>query len=277
MLQHNFCKRRKINWLTSKNILNVTATYYQCLGLIAQNTISTWSNLICYPFSSMRGICNLPWLKKRTRLCPLSSVTFRFWIFWTFSVEQQALTPFLKFIKHQKLIAFFPMNGSTVRKRWTTVNFPLTRNFSANFGTGTPWKRTIQIIKNYLAADWRLKEHYLKWSFPNLRLQEKKTTNICLLYGIMRICAHLKTFYAGTTTNTLSQHSKQIKKCLLFVTRKNLTCWWSGVHFRTCGIFGSTNLPVPDSIQLLKPIKTCCKRFEKVWLVVLLSSAYVRL
>ena len=28
----------------------------------------------------------------------------------------------------------------------------------------------------------------------------------------MRIYAHLKTFYAGTTTNALSQHLKQCKK-----------------------------------------------------------------
>ena len=53
MLQYNFCKYRKINWLSSKNILNVTATYYQCLDLIAQNTTSTRSNPFCLPFSSM--------------------------------------------------------------------------------------------------------------------------------------------------------------------------------------------------------------------------------
>ena len=46
MLQHSFCNCRKINWLSSKNILNVTATYNQCLDLIAQNTTSTWSNPI---------------------------------------------------------------------------------------------------------------------------------------------------------------------------------------------------------------------------------------
>ena len=36
----------------------------------------------------------------------------------------------------------------------------------------------------------------------------------------MRICAHLKIFYAVTTTKTLSQHSKQFKKWLLFITKK---------------------------------------------------------
>ena len=41
--------------------------------------------------------------------------------------------------------------------------------------------------------------------------------------SIIRPCAHIKTFYAGTTTKTLSQHSKQCKKCLLLITRKELT------------------------------------------------------
>ena len=125
------------------------------------------------------------------------------------------------------------MNDSTVPKRWITVSFHRT-HFSANFEMWTPWKRTIQLIKNYLAAGWRLKKYYLKSSFPNHWLQEKKTTNICSIYGIMRICAYLKTFYAVTTTKMLSQYSKQCKKCSFFITRKELTCWSSGVHFRIC-------------------------------------------
>ena len=127
-------------------------------------------------------------IKKPNKLCLLNSVMFSFQILWTFSVEQQAVTRFLKLTKHQNLKTSFRMNGSNVRKRWITVNFPLTTHFSANFETWTPLKRTILIIKNYLAAYWRLKKHYLKRSFPNHHLQEKKTTKICLIYGIMRIC-----------------------------------------------------------------------------------------
>ena len=37
------------------------------------------------------------------------------------------------------------------------------------------------------------------------------------------IMCTLKTFYAGTTTKTLPQHWKQCKKCLFFITRKELT------------------------------------------------------
>ena len=142
------------------------------------------------------------------------------------------------------------------------MNFPLKTNFSANFEKWSPWKRTTQIIKNYLAADWRMKKPYLKWSFPKNSLQEK-TTNNCLIYGIMRLCPLLKTFNAGTTIKTLSQHSKQCKKCLFFITRKELTCWSSGVDLRICRIFVSTNLSVSNSILLLKPIKTGCKKIRE--------------
>ena len=215
LLQHNICKCRKVNWLSSKNIFNVIATYYQRLDLIAENTTSNWWNLICYPVSSMRCIWNLLWFKTPTNFCVLSSVMFIFKILWTFSVEQQALSRSLKLTKHQKLKTSFRMNSSTVHKRWIKVNFHLTMHFSANFEKRTPLKWTIHIIKNYWVADWRLKKLYLKWSFRNHRLQEKKITNICFLYGIMRICAHFKFFYACTTTKTLSQHSKQRRKRLL--------------------------------------------------------------
>ena len=107
---------------------------------------------------------------------------------------------FLKAFKYRKLKVSFSMKDSIVHKRWLAVNFPLTTHFWANLETWTPCKRTFQTIKNYLAADWKVKKHYLEWSFPNNRLQEKKTTNIWLIYGIMKLCAHLKTFYAGTTT-----------------------------------------------------------------------------
>ena len=37
----------------------------------------------------------------------------------------------------------------------------------------------------------------------------------------MRLCAHLKTFYAATTTKTLSQHSKQCKKAGFLSQERN--------------------------------------------------------
>ena len=101
-----FCKCRKINWLSSKNILNVTATYYQCSDSLVQNKTSTWSNLICYLFSSMREKWNLLWFKKSNNLYHLNSVMFCFWILWSFSVEQQALTRSLKPTKQQKFKGF---------------------------------------------------------------------------------------------------------------------------------------------------------------------------
>ena len=78
-----------------------------------------------------------------------------------------------------------------------------------------------------------MKSHYLKCSFPNHGLQEKTTTNNCLIYGILRICAHLKTFYAveqqrrcpntGSNAKTLAFcHKKGIDMLKLGCTLPNL-------------------------------------------------------
>ena len=67
-----------------------------------------------------------------------------------------------------------------------------------------------------------------------------------------------------------------IQKIFSFCHKKRIDTLKLGVHFRTWQIFVSTNLPVPNSIHLLKPIKTCCKRFEKIWLMVFLSSSHVK-
>ena len=46
------------------------------------------------------------------------------------------------------------------------------------------------------------------------------------LFGIRNyeIMCTFEVYYAGTTTKTLSQHSKQCKKRLFFITRKESTC-----------------------------------------------------
>ena len=133
-----------------------------------------------------------------------------------------------------------------------------------------PLEKDYSDYQNLLSSGLKTEEALSKMKLSKPPFSGEETTTICLIYGIMRICAHLKSFYAGTTTNTLFQHSKQCKKCLFFITRKELTCRSSGVHFQIWRIFVSTNLPAPISIHLLKPIKTCCKRFEKIWLVDLL-------
>ena len=45
---------------------------------------------------------------------------------------------------------------------------------------------------------------------------------------------------------------KAMHKRLDFITRKELTCWSSGVHFRIWQIIVCTNLPVPISTHLLE-------------------------
>ena len=92
-----------------------------------------------------------------------------------------SLDSFLKAYKTAETKGFFPYEWFDCPQKMNNSELPLTTHFSANFETWTPLKKTFQIIKIYLVADWRLKKHYPKWSFLNHRLQERKTTNICLM------------------------------------------------------------------------------------------------
>ena len=106
-----------------------------------------------------------------------------------------------------------------------------------------PSRKDYSDYQKLLSCGLKTEKALSKMKFSKQPFQEEKTTKFCLIFGLMRIWAHLKPFYAGTTTETLAQHSKQCKNCLLLITWKELTCWRSGVHFRILRIFVSTNLP----------------------------------
>ena len=78
--------------------------------------------------------------------------------------------------------------------------------------------------QNLLSCGLKTEEALSKMKLSKPPPSGEKTTSVCSIRGIKGICAHLKSFYAGTTTKTLYQDSKQCKKCLFFITRKELTC-----------------------------------------------------
>ena len=137
-----------------------------------------------------------------------------------------SLDSFLKAYKASETKGFFPYEWFDCPQKMNNSELPPYDAFFSKLRNVNPLEKDYSNYQNLLSSglETRLKKHYPKRSFRNHRLQEKKTSNICLIYGIIRICAQIKNFYAGTTTKTLSQHSKQCKKCLLFITRKELTC-----------------------------------------------------
>ena len=189
-----------------------------------------------------------------------------------------SLDSLLKAYKSSETKSFFLYEWFYCRKNMNNSELTPYDVFSSKFRNVNPLEKDYSDYQKLLSRGLKTEKILSKMKISKPPPSGEKTTNICLIYGIMRICEYLKTFCAGTTTKTLSRHSKQCKKCLFFVTKNEMTCWSSGIHFRICWrIFVSTNLTAPKSIPLLKPIKTCCKKFEKIWLVVLLLSSDVKL
>ena len=219
MLQHNFCECRKTNWLSSKNILNVTATYYQCLDLIAQNTTSTWSNLICYLVSSMRGIWNLLWLKKPTNLCLLNSVMFCFLILWTFSVEQQALTRFLKLTKQQKLKASLRMNGSSVKKRWIS-EFPPYDAFFSKLRNVNPLEKDYSDYQKMLSCGLKTEEALSKMKLSKPQPSGEENYQYLLDIWNHEIMCTFKDFLRWHNNKDVVPTLKAMQKMVVFYHKK---------------------------------------------------------
>ena len=87
-----------------------------------------------------------------------------------------------------------------------------------------------------------------------------------------------KDFLRWYNNKGIVQTLKAMQKMLAFCHKKAIDMSKLGCTFpNTWQRFVSTNLPVQNSIPLLKPIMTCCEGFEKIWLVVLLSSSHVKL
>ena len=136
-----------------------------------------------------------------------------------------SLDSFLKAYKTAETRGFFPYEWFDCPQKMNNSELPPYDAFFSKLRIVKPLEKDSSDYQNLLGSGLKTEEALSKMKLSKPPpLQERKTTNICLIYGIMRICAHLKTFYSGTTTKTLSQHSKQCKKCLLFITRKDLTC-----------------------------------------------------
>ena len=135
-----------------------------------------------------------------------------------------SLDSFLKAHKTSETKGFFPYEWFDCPQKMNNCELPPYDAFFSKLRNVNPLEKDYSDYQKILSSRLKTEEALSKMKFPNHRLHEKKTTNICMIFGIMRICAHLKIFYADTTTKTLSQHSKQGKECLFCITRKELTC-----------------------------------------------------
>ena len=217
MLKHIFCKCRKINWLSSKNFSNVITVFGFNCAKYDINLINSYLLPILINGMNMEPTV----IKKANQFVSVNFGDVQLPDIMNFLVGATSPDLFLKACKKSETKSFFPYEQFDSPQKLKKSDLPPYDAFFSKHRHVNPGKMIIQIIKNCLAADWRLKKHYPKWSFPNHRLQEKKTTNICLMYGIMRLCAHFKTFYAGTTKRRCSKFRSKAKNICFLTEERN--------------------------------------------------------
>ena len=74
-----------------------------------------------------------------------------------------------------------------------------------------PLEKDFPEYQKKLSCGLKTKEALPKTKLSQPKPTGEKAANIGPIYGIMRICAPLKVFYASTTTKTLFQHSSNAK------------------------------------------------------------------
>ena len=131
---------------------------------------------------------------------------------------------FLKAYKTAETKGFFPYEWFDYPQKINKSELPPYDAFFSKLRNVNPLEKDNSDYQDLLGSGLKTEEALSKMKFSKPPPSGEENTSICLIYGIMRICAHLKTFYVGTTTKTLSQRSKQCKKCLPLITRKELTC-----------------------------------------------------
>ena len=141
-----------------------------------------------------------------------------------FLVGATSLGSFLKAYKTSETKGFFPYEWFDCPQKMNNSELPPYDGLYSKLRNVNPLEKDYSDYQKLLSCGLKTEEALSKMKLSKPPPLGKKTTNNCLIYGIMRICAHLKTFCADKTTKTLSQHSKQGKKWFLFITRKELTC-----------------------------------------------------
>ena len=91
------------------------------------------------------------------------------------------LDSFVKAYKTSETKSFFLYEWLDCPQKMNESELPPYEAFFRKLRKVNPLEKDCSDYQKLLAADWRLKEHYLKWNFPNHRLQEKETINICLI------------------------------------------------------------------------------------------------
>ena len=135
-----------------------------------------------------------------------------------------SLDSFLKAYKTAETKGFFPYEWFDCPKKMNNSELPPYDALFSKLRNVNPLEKDYSEYQNLLSSGLKTEEALSKMKLSKPPPSGEENYQYLLDIWNHENMSIFKDFNAGTTTKTLSQHSKQCKKCLPFITRKELTC-----------------------------------------------------
>ena len=189
-------------------------------------------------------------------------------------MEQQA---FLKAYKTSETKGFFPYEGFDCPQKMNNSEIPPYNAIFSKLRNVDSLEKGYSDSQKILKCGLKTEESLSKMKpFKPLPSGEENYKYLPDIRNHENMCT-FKDFLRWYSNKHVVPTIESMQKMLCFYHKKGIDMLKQGCTFPNLASIFSTNLPVSNSIHFLKPIRTCCEIFEKILLVVLLSSSHVKL
>ena len=187
-----------------------------------------------------------------------------------------SLDSFFKAYKTAETESFFPYEWFDCPQKMNNSELPPYDAFFSKLRNVNPLEKDYSDYQKLLSCGWKTEEALSKMTLSKPPLSGEENYQYLLdIWNHEKMCT-FKDFLRWYNNKDVVPTLEAMQKMLVFYHKKGidmlLGCTLPNL-VKIC-LHKSTAL---NSILLLKPIKICCKRFEKTWLVDLLSSSQVKL
>ena len=189
-----------------------------------------------------------------------------------------SLDSFLKAYKTAETKGFFPYEWFDCPQKMNNSELPPYDAFFSKLRNVNPLEKDYSDYQNLLGSGLKTEEALSKMKLSKPPPSGQENYQYLLDIWNQENMYTFKDFLRWYNNKDVVPTLEAMQKMLAFYHKKGIDMLKLGCTLpKIWRIFVSTNLPAPNSIHSLSPIKTCCKRFEKIWLVDLLSSSHVKL
>ena len=189
-----------------------------------------------------------------------------------------SLDSFLKAYKTAGTKDFFPYEWFDCSQKMNNSELPPYDAFSSKLRNVNPLEKAYSDYQSLLSSGLNTEEALSKVKLSKPPPSGKENYQYLLdIWNHENMCT-FENFLRWYNNKNVVPTLQAMQKMLAFYHKKRIDMLKLGcTTLPNLRIFVSTNLPAPISTHLLKPIKTCCKRFANICLVVRLSSSRVKL